>query len=194
MKLRYFNFQEIWNQASLANVWRWLPPHRNLKFKLVRTKILPILMKKPLMIWTSFPSIFLVSHTLDRRFLSSSISKTWTIVERSAKAGWISLEKKRQLWIELLEKEKIKLESSENFELDNFSDCSDDSLDYDDIEVNLFQKHLFLHQLTHNMKKIVHRITSFAHVNYKRRTWAEHGQNMARTCYALVLSFHVLNW
>ena len=107
---------------------------------------------------------------------------------RTVCKGWLNfLGEKRQLWIELLEKEKIKLESSENFELDNFSDCSDDSLDYDDIEVNLFQKHLFLHQLTHNMKKIVHRITSFAHVNYKRRTWAEHGKNMFCSCSALVV-------
>ena len=54
---------------------------------LIRKKSCQILEK------SVFPLIFLVSHTLDRRFLNSSISKTWTIVELSVKAGWISLEK-----------------------------------------------------------------------------------------------------
>ena len=41
----------------------------------------------------------------------------------------------------------------------------------EEIQVDLFQKHLSLHQLTHNMTK------DFSwnyHENYKRRTWAEH--------------------
>ena len=39
----------------------------------------------------------------------------------------------------------------------------------------LFQKHLFLHQLTHNMTKDC---SWNYHENFKRRTWPEHGQNM----------------
>ena len=39
------------------------------------------------------------------------------------------------------------------------------------IQVNLFQKHLLLHQLTHNMTKYC---SWNYHENYKRRTWAEH--------------------
>ena len=50
--------------------------------------------------------------------------------------GWQNfLQEKRVLWIELLEKEKIKLERSENYGLDDSdgsSDCSDDSSSSDD--------------------------------------------------------------
>ena len=50
---------------------------------------------------------------------------------RTVCQGWHNfLEEKRSLWIELLEKEKIKLERSENYGLDDSdgsSDCSDDS-------------------------------------------------------------------
>ena len=47
------------------------------------------------------------------------------------------------------------------------------------VQVNLFQKHLFLHQLNHNMTKYCSWIY---HENYKHRTLAEHGQNMFCTC------------
>ena len=40
------------------------------------------------------------------------------------------------------------------------------------LQVNLFQKHLFLYQLTQNMTKDC---TWNYHENYKRRKWAEHG-------------------
>ena len=40
--------------------------------------------------------------------------------------------------------------------------------------VNLFQKHLPLHQLTHNMKKIVHWFTSSVHENYKLKKFCVH--------------------
>ena len=40
-----------------------------------------------------------------------------------------------------------------------------------EVQVNLFQKHFFLHQLTHNM-------TSTVHENCKLRTYSEHAQNM----------------
>ena len=43
------------------------------------------------------------------------------------------------------------------------------------LQVNLFRKHLFLHQLTHNMKKDC---SWNYHENYKLRTLAEHVQNM----------------
>ena len=55
---------------------------------------------------------------------------------RTVCEGWQNfLEEKRSLWIELLEKEKIKLERSENDGLDDSdgsSDCSDDSSSSDD--------------------------------------------------------------
>ena len=54
----------------------------------------------------------------------------------------------------------------------------------------LFQKHFFLHQLTHNMTKDC---SWNYHENYKRRTWAEHGQNMFCPCSALVV-FMVIPW
>ena len=43
------------------------------------------------------------------------------------------------------------------------------------LQVNLFQKHLFLHQLTHNM-------TKDCSLNYQFRTWKLQAQNMWRTC------------
>ena len=43
------------------------------------------------------------------------------------------------------------------------------------VQVNLFQKHLFLHQLTHNM-------TKDCSLNYKFSTWKLQAQNMLRTC------------
>ena len=46
-------------------------------------------------------------------------------------------------------------------------------------QVNLFQKLLFLHQLTHTMTKDW---SWNYHENYKRRSLAEHGQNMFRAC------------
>ena len=53
------------------------------------------------------------------------------------------------------------------------------------IQVNLCEKFLFLHQLTHNIiwQQIVHGITSSVH----ETTSAEHGQNMFLPCSALVL-------
>ena len=49
---------------------------------------------------------------------------------RTVCKGWQNfLTEKRSLWIELLEKEKIKLERSENYDSD---DLSDDSLDSDE--------------------------------------------------------------
>ena len=43
------------------------------------------------------------------------------------------------------------------------------------IQVNLFQKHLFLYQLTHNM-------TKDCSLNYEFSTWKFQAQNMLRTC------------
>ena len=43
------------------------------------------------------------------------------------------------------------------------------------VQVNLCQKLLFLHQLNQNMIKDY---SWNYHENYKRRTWAEHAQNM----------------
>jgi hypothetical protein len=43
------------------------------------------------------------------------------------------------------------------------------------VQVNLFQKHLFLHQLTHN-------ITKDFSMNYKFRTRKLQAQNTLRTC------------
>ena len=43
------------------------------------------------------------------------------------------------------------------------------------VQVNLFQKFLFLHQLTHNM-------TKYCSLNYKFSTWKFQAQNMGRTC------------
>ena len=43
------------------------------------------------------------------------------------------------------------------------------------VQVNLCQKLLFLHQLTHNM-------TTCCSLNYKFNTWKFQAQNMARTC------------
>ena len=43
------------------------------------------------------------------------------------------------------------------------------------VQVNLFQKHLFFHQLTHNM-------TKDCLLNYKFSTWKLQAQNMLRTC------------
>ena len=48
------------------------------------------------------------------------------------------------------------------------------------VQVNLCQKLLFLHQLTHNMTTIVHGITM-------KTTSAEHGQHMFCPCSALVV-------
>ena len=42
------------------------------------------------------------------------------------------------------------------------------------IQVNLFQKLLFLHQLTHNMTKDCSLIYQFLHENYKLRTCCVH--------------------
>ena len=68
-------------------------------------------------------------------------------------------------------------------------------------KVNLFQKHLFLHQLTHNM-------TKDCSLNYEFSLWKFQGQNMLCTQIVFVLifrtiyehnmfwawNFHVLNW
>ena len=56
------------------------------------------------------------------------------------------------------------------------------------IQVNLFQKHLFLYQLTHNMQKIVHWITSSVHDNSKLRTCWEHV--VYTNCFFLFLFWH----
>ena len=42
------------------------------------------------------------------------------------------------------------------------------------LQVNLFQKPSFLHQLTHNMKKNCSLIYQFLHENYKLRTFCVH--------------------
>ena len=42
------------------------------------------------------------------------------------------------------------------------------------LQVNLFQKHLFLYQLTHNMTKYCSLIYQFLHENYKVRTCCVH--------------------
>ena len=63
------------------------------------------------------------------------------------------------------------------------------------VQVNLFQKHLFLHQLTHNMTKDCSLIYQFS--KYMKTTSSEHVvyincfecHNMFWAC-----SFHVLNW
>ena len=60
--------------------------------------------------------------------------------------GWYNfLHEKRALWMELLEKERIKLESSVNYDSDDFSDCSDDSLGSDDIW-RIWQEHINEHE------------------------------------------------
>ena len=50
------------------------------------------------------------------------------------------------------------------------------------IQVNLFQKHLFLHQLTHNMTKDCSLI-------YQFNTWKLQAQNIGRTCCAQKMFF-----
>ena len=61
------------------------------------------------------------------------------------------------------------------------------------VQVNLCQKFLFLHQLTHNM-------TTDCWLIYQFSTWKLQAQNMERTCSTHVFhmfwacSFHVLNW
>ena len=77
------------------------------------------------------------------------------------------------------------------------------------VQVNLFQKYLFLHQLTHNM-------TKDCPLNYQFSTWKFQAQNTVRTCCVHKLfwmskqknnlctkhvlrvfwawNFHVLNW
>ena len=50
------------------------------------------------------------------------------------------------------------------------------------VQVNLFQKYLFLHQLTHNM-------TKDCPLNYQFNTWKFQAQNTVRTCCA-----HKLFW
>ena len=47
--------------------------------------------------------------------------------------------------MELLEKERIQLESSVNYDSDDFSDCSDDSLGSDDIW-RIWQEHINEHE------------------------------------------------
>ena len=47
------------------------------------------------------------------------------------------------------------------------------------LQVNLFQKHLFLHQVTHNMTKDC---SWNYHENWKPRTWAEHVLPMFCAC------------
>ena len=53
---------------------------------------------------------------------------------RTVCKGWQNfLQDKRTLWVQLLEKEKIKLESLENYDSDDLSECSDDSSVSDDL-------------------------------------------------------------
>ena len=56
------------------------------------------------------------------------------------------------------------------------------------IQVNLCQKLLFLHQLTHNM-------TTDCSLNYKFNTWKFQAQNMGRTCCVqkLFLTFRTIS-
>ena len=66
------------------------------------------------------------------------------------------------------------------------------------LQVNLFQKHLFLHQLTHNMTKDCSLIYQFLHENYKLRTyilycvhklfWMSKQKQKNNLCTQLVLS------
>ena len=60
----------------------------------------------------------------------------------------------------------------------------------DVLQVNIFQKLLFLHQLTHSMTTDC---SWNYHENYKRRTWAEHVLPMFCSCSALVV-FMVIPW
>ena len=59
------------------------------------------------------------------------------------------------------------------------------------VQVNLFQKHLFLYQLTHNM-------TKNWTLNYESSTWKFQAQNMLRTCcvhklfFGFVLTFRTI--
>ena len=57
----------------------------------------------------------------------------------------------------------------------------------DKVQVNLCQKLLFLHQLTHNM-------TTYCSLNYKFNTWKFQAQNMGRTCCVqkLILTFRTI--
>ena len=57
--------------------------------------------------------------------------------------GWQNfLQERRTLWVQLLEKEKIKLESLENYDSDDLSDCSDDSFDSVDLLDSHINEHL----------------------------------------------------
>ena len=58
----------------------------------------------------------------------------------------------------------------------------------DKVQVNLCQKLLFLHQLTHNM-------TTYCSLNYKFNTWKFQAQNMGRTCCVqkLILTFRTIS-
>ena len=55
------------------------------------------------------------------------------------------------------------------------------------VQVNLIQKHLSLHQLSHKMTKDC---SWNYHKNYKRRTWEEHGQNMHVLSMFCISSFY----
>ena len=55
------------------------------------------------------------------------------------------------------------------------------------VQVNLFQKHLFLQQLTHNMKKECSLIYQFLHENYKLRTCCVH-----KLFFVFVLAFKTI--
>ena len=84
-------------------------------------------------------------------------------------------------------------------------------INWESVQVNLFQKHLFLHQLTHNT-------TKDCSLNYKFSRWKFQAQNIGRACCVHKLfwmskqkqknnlctqhvlpmfwswNFHVLNW
>jgi hypothetical protein len=67
------------------------------------------------------------------------------------------------------------------------------------LQVNLCQKLLFLHQLTHNMTTDCSLNYHFSiHENSKLRTWGEHEENMRRTavieCLRTSILINQINW
>ena len=60
------------------------------------------------------------------------------------------------------------------FQRKNKTDVYSKSTKIHSLQVNLFQKHLFFHQLTHNMTKDCSKNTSSVHEKYKLRTCCVH--------------------
>ena len=80
---------------------------------------------------------------------------------------------------------EIKFSENMWFYKDHFSTFHIKSFDL--VQVNLCQKLLFLHQLTHNM-------TTYCSLNYKFNTWKFQDQNMGRTycVQKLILTFRTI--